>query len=124
MIASSIDTERYIKKESKKKNDNENIQRKEKILENISKSRNIRYRDGEGLIGFYGISTIVGYLMPNPFYTYTINTYDLVWFCLILRHINHCGFFISKSSLYKYIKYIRVAFNKFPDFLYKHLKLS
>ena len=24
--------------------------------------------------GFYGISTIVGYLMPNPFYTYILNT--------------------------------------------------
>ena len=23
-----------------------------------------------GLVGFYGISTIVGYLMPNPLYTY------------------------------------------------------
>ena len=27
-----------------------------------------------GLVGFYGISTIVGYLMPNP-----LNRYDLVW---------------------------------------------
>ena len=26
-----------------------------------------------------GISTIVGYLMPNPLYTYTLNIYDLVW---------------------------------------------
>ena len=33
-----------------------------------------------GLIGFYGISTIVGYLMPNPLYTYISNIYDL--FCL------------------------------------------
>ena len=31
-----------------------------------------------GLIGFYGISTIVGYLMPNPLYTYILNLYDLV----------------------------------------------
>ena len=30
-----------------------------------------------GLVGFYGISTIVGYLMPNPFYTYILNIYDL-----------------------------------------------
>ena len=29
--------------------------------------------------GFYGISTIVGYLMPNYLYTYTSNIYDLVW---------------------------------------------
>ena len=28
------------------------------------------------LVGFYGISTIVGYLMPNPVYTYISNIYD------------------------------------------------
>ena len=33
-----------------------------------------------GLVGFYGISTIVSYLMPNPFYAYILNIYDLVWF--------------------------------------------
>ena len=32
-----------------------------------------------GLVGFYGISTIVGYLMPNPLYTYILNIYNLVW---------------------------------------------
>ena len=26
-----------------------------------------------GLVGFYGISTIVGYLMPHPLYTYGLN---------------------------------------------------
>ena len=31
-----------------------------------------------GWVGFYGISTIVGYLMPNPFYTCI-----LVWFGLV-----------------------------------------
>ena len=31
-----------------------------------------------GLVGFYDISTIVGYLMPNPLYTYILNIYDLV----------------------------------------------
>ena len=30
-----------------------------------------------GLVGFYGISTIVGYLMPNHLYTYTFNICDL-----------------------------------------------
>ena len=25
-----------------------------------------------GLVGLYGISTIVGYLMPNPLYTYEL----------------------------------------------------
>ena len=33
-----------------------------------------------GLVGFYGISTIVGYLMPNPLYTYILDIYNLVWF--------------------------------------------
>ena len=28
---------------------------------------------GFGLVRFYGISTIVGYLMPNPLYTYILN---------------------------------------------------
>ena len=32
------------------------------------------------LVGFYGISTIVGHLMPNPFYTYILN----IWF---LTHV-------------------------------------
>ena len=26
------------------------------------------------LVGFYGISSILGYLMPNPLYTYILNT--------------------------------------------------
>ena len=29
------------------------------------------------LVGFYGISTIAGYSMPNPLYTYILNIYDL-----------------------------------------------
>ena len=32
-----------------------------------------------GLAGLYGISTIIGYLMPNPFHTYITDIYDLVW---------------------------------------------
>ena len=28
---------------------------------------------------FYGISTIVGYLMLNPLYIYILDIYDLVW---------------------------------------------
>ena len=32
-----------------------------------------------GWVGFYGISTIVGYLMPDPVHTYILNIYDLVW---------------------------------------------
>ena len=33
-----------------------------------------------GLVGFYGILTILGYLMPNPLYTYILNIDDLVGF--------------------------------------------
>ena len=32
-----------------------------------------------GLVGFYGISTIAGYFMPNSLHTYILNIYDLVW---------------------------------------------
>ena len=31
------------------------------------------------LVGFYGMSTIVGYLMQNPVYTYILDIFDLVW---------------------------------------------
>ena len=33
-----------------------------------------------GLVWFYGISTIVGYLMSNSLYTYILDIKDLVWF--------------------------------------------
>ena len=55
------------------------------------------------LVEFYGISTIVGYLMPNPLYTYILN---MIWFGWVLWYINHCRLFNAKSSLYIYIKYI------------------
>ena len=48
-----------------------------------------------------GISTIVGYLIPNRLYTYISNSYDLVSF--VLWHINHCRLFNAKSSLCIYI---------------------
>ena len=37
------------------------------------------YLIGLGWVGlfFYGKSTIIGYLMPNPVYTYILNIYDL-----------------------------------------------
>ena len=63
----------------------------------------IRYI-GFSLVGFYGISTIVGYFLPNPLYTCILNIYDLVR--LGFWHINHCWLFKAKSSLYIYIKYI------------------
>ena len=32
---------------------------------------------GIGLVSFYGMSTILGYLMPNPVYTYILDIYNL-----------------------------------------------
>ena len=32
------------------------------------------------MIWFDGISSSVGYSMPNPLHTYILNIYDLVWF--------------------------------------------
>ena len=63
----------------------------------------IRYI-GFGLLRFHDTSTIVGYLMSNPLYTYILNIYDLV--CFGLWHMNHCRLFNAKSSSYIYIKYI------------------
>ena len=38
----------------------------------------IKFQTKYGLVLFYGISTIIGYLMPNPLYTYILDIYDLV----------------------------------------------
>ena len=60
---------------------------------------------GFGLVGFNGISTILGYLMPNRIYIYIYLIY-MIWFGWVLWHINHCRLFNDKSSLYIYIKFI------------------
>ena len=62
----------------------------------------------DGLIWFYGISTIVGHLMPNPLYTYILNIY-IIWFGRLLWHINLCRLFNAKFFLYIYIKYVWFA---------------
>ena len=61
-----------------------------------------------GLVAFYCISTIVGYLMPNPLYTYIL--IYRIWFGWVLWHINHCRLFNAKSSLYIYIIYDMIWF--------------
>ena len=35
------------------------------------------------LVRFYGISTLVSYLMPNPLYTYILHKFYLVWFGMV-----------------------------------------
>ena len=49
----------------------------------------------------YGISTIVGYLMPNPLYTYILNIYNLVWFGFY--GISTIVGYLMANPLYTYI---------------------
>ena len=41
-----------------------------------------------GLVGFYGISTIVGYLMPNPLYTYILHIHVKCKHTLQITYLN------------------------------------
>ena len=52
-------------------------------------------------LGFYGISTIVGYLMLNPLYTYILNIEDLVW--LGFYGISTIVGYLMANLLYTYI---------------------
>ena len=51
------------------------------------------------MVWFYGISTIVGYLMPNALYTYILNKYDLVWFYGISTIVGY----LMPNALYTFI---------------------
>ena len=53
-----------------------------------------------GLVGFHGISTIVGYLMPNLLYTYILNIYDLIW---LFYGISTIVGYLMPNPLYTYI---------------------
>ena len=55
----------------------------------------IEYNVLNSLVGFYGISTVVDYLMPNPLYLHILNIYDLVWLGFMAYQP-----FNAKSSLY------------------------
>ena len=53
-----------------------------------------------GLVWIYGISTIAGYLMPNPLYTYIKYIgFDLVWFYGISTIVGY----LMPNPLYTYI---------------------
>ena len=59
-----------------------------------------------GWIGFYGITNIVDYLMPNPLYTYILDIYDLVG----LGFMAHLLLLViySEIFLFIYIKYLLI----------------
>ena len=43
------------------------------FLESFIKKNSKTELSAQGLIWFYGISTIIGYLMPHPLYTFILN---------------------------------------------------
>ena len=57
-----------------------------------------------GWVGFYSISTIVGYLMPNPLWTFIVNISGLVGF--VFMAYQPCKLFNAKTCLYIYTKYM------------------
>ena len=57
--------------------------------------KNIGFR----LVRFYGISTIIGYLILNPLYTYILDIYDLVGF----YGISTIFHYLMPNPLYTYI---------------------
>ena len=48
------------------------------------------------------MATIVGCLMLTPIFTYVLNMYYLVWFGLVLWHINHFISFNAETVFYTY----------------------
>ena len=56
---------------------------------------------GFGLVGFYGISTIVGYSMPNPLHAYILDVYDQVVFCFMAYQLLLVT--LCQNLLYAYI---------------------
>ena len=60
-----------------------------------------------GLVGFDGISNIVGYFMPKPVYTYILKIYDLVGFDGISNIVGYLMLISVYTYIYIYIgKYI------------------
>ena len=57
------------------------------------------------LVGFYGISSILGYSILTPLYPWIYQIY-MIWFSWGLWHINDCWLYNAKSSLFIPIEYI------------------
>ena len=74
------DLTRELKKKVELESSLEHTEQSSRIKK-IEERVNEKSKDWFGL--FYGISTLKGYLIPNPLYTYILNIYDLVWFVLM-----------------------------------------
>ena len=85
-------------------------------LFNAKSSLYIKYI-GFGLVGFYGISTLVGYLMPNPQYTFILNIeFGLVGFYGISTIVSY----LMQNSFYKYILDILLISLNQPELIFFH----
>ena len=58
---------------------------------------------GLGWVGFYGISTIVGFLMPNPVPTYILTVYIICKGILWITFLNEPEVFFFNGFKYCYI---------------------
>ena len=73
-----------------------------------------------GLVGFYGISTIIGYLIPNPSYHHHHHVVPLAWISLTLSRYFSLSFIasgrssglhpVSSHSCWMYVRAGRPAF--------------
>ena len=52
-----------------------------------------------GLVWFYGISTIEGYLMPNPVYTYILNIFMICKHILLVKFLNEHELFFAHNKM-------------------------
>ena len=50
------------------------------------------------LVGFYGIVTLAGYLMPNPLYIYIYQIYMIYRYILLITSLNKPEFTVSAHS--------------------------
>ena len=65
------------------------------------------------LVGFYGISTLIGYLIPNLFYTYILNIYEFV-FVVFYGILTIIGY-LMPNPVYNYVFNIYNLWTHFVD---------
>ena len=81
-----------------------------------------------GLVWFHGISTIVGYLMPNPVFTYILNIWFVKIFCIYSQLNDQTVLFTAiqfrtpqQSWILKVLPYISNNSIKHHSFVYTQL---
>ena len=76
------------------------------------------------LVGFYDISTLVGYLIPNPVHAYMLNKHDLLTHFVdnIFKGTRLLFFFSTQLNGFKYFYQIRIILF-FINHLFAHSKI-